>query len=212
MTKSKAAFLLSCEKLFDTYGQCYFWTFTFKECMPDWWYPRHWDIFIKTLTNLYGGWIQGVRVIEVHPGGHGLHYHCIIATRVSVHLVRRVGRRVGIGHVHVQKCDRKTAHYLAKYLDKGEKIHKRMKKWACMGGFCGVKWKDIEIESTYQRNMLQIFKGKRVTFRLASAVAARTKVFGPVKEWPEGMLSEMILSEGNAPINRPRITIERVRK
>lgn len=200
---------MTCQKLFTVYPKCYFWTFTFKDVYPDWWYPQHWDVFCKNLEHLYGGWIPGVRVIEPFPGGHGLHYHAIVGVRVYKGLVDRVGKRVGMGRTHVVKCDINTAFYLAKYLTKKSNLHRGMRKWGMMGGFVGVKKNDIQTDSIFHRNMAELFHGKKVGFVMSSAVKLRSEIYGPLETWPAGVKSELILSEGYAPLNRPSFIIEK---
>lgn len=214
LTKSVVAFVMTVEKLEECCGQLYFWTFTFKNVMPDWWYPRHWNMFCKALGNLHGGFIPGVRVIEPHPGrdgreSHGLHYHAIMGVRINKHLVARIAHRYGIGIFSVKKCDKHTAWYLAKYLSKNEAIHKGMRRWGMMGGFQGVKKNNIVVDSQFHRNMAEIFRGKKVTCPMTTAVWARTKLFGPVSQWPAGMVSEVIVSQGYAPIERKSFIIEK---
>lgn len=211
-TKSQAAFILTANKLFEVYPKVYFWTFTFKECMPDWWYPRHWDLFNKALQNLHGGWLPGVRVIEVHPGGHGLHYHALLGVRLNIHLAVRVGKRYGIGQfMDPKQADIGSVMYLAKYLTKKEELYKGMRRWGCMGGFVPVRVRDIEVESVFADNMREIGRGKKVSFTLTSGVLSRTKVYGRVSQWPAGVRSELELSDGIAPINRPKLVFEKKR-
>jgi len=184
-SKSQAAFILSCERLFDCYPKCYFWTFTFVDCMPDWWYPKHWSRFVRDLSDLYGGCLFGMKVLEPHTE-HGLHYHAILNRRVSVHLVRRIGKRYGIGRVQVKRADMGSAYYLAKYLSKGGAIHKGMHRWNTVGGFVGVKCKNIEIDSPYHRTMKKLCFGQKVGFGVASQIFRFSRLHGDFEDWPKG--------------------------
>lgn len=150
MTRSEAAFHLSCEKLFDENDNIYFWTFTFTDVLDDWIYSYRWKGFARTLCQcLYGGTLLGLRVIEPHES-HGLHYHALLNQRVWVRMVRRIGKRWGIGRVHVEKADRDTARYLAKYLRKGAfNSPVRLSKWGTVGGFKAVRVQDIIVESGF---------------------------------------------------------------
>ena len=117
--KTKVAFEMSVDRMFDVFTEVYMWTLTFKDTMPDWRYPVAYDMFMTELQNRHGKLIQGLRVIEVHPGGHGLHYHLLVQMRVGVRLVRQIGKKYGIGRVHVTRCNnRDQGKYLAKYLGK----------------------------------------------------------------------------------------------
>lgn len=163
MTKSKAAFLLSAQKLFDIGDKVYFWTFTFKNVYPDWWYPYHWRIFARDVGNLYGGYVCGLRVLEPHDQ-HGLHYHLLVNRRLSIHLIRRIAERVGMFWIHVSRksVDIGTAHYLAKYLSKkGPRLH-GVHKWGTFGCFRGVRVNDIVIESDYMNARRRIVGTRKV--------------------------------------------------
>jgi len=152
MTKSQAAFILSCYRLFDISKRVYFWTFTFKHVWPDWWYPPAWNGFAKEVRNLYGQFCCGMRVIEIHPGGHGLHYHLLVNKRMSIHFIKRIGAKWGMGRISVNRipADRGCVIYLSKYLGKdfAGKLH-GVKRWGTFGGFHHVKYKNIIIESDY---------------------------------------------------------------
>lgn len=167
LTKSRAAFLMTCEKLFDCAKrkrqQTYFWSFTFKRTYHDWDYPLLWHGFIRELRNLHWG-MCGVRVIEPHVE-HGLHYHAIIDTRVSVHVVRAIGRKYGIGRVLVERCDMGAAIYLSKYLTKHgppmfSRTGRRLAKWHTIGAFEGVRKNAVWIDSPYMRARRRIVQEK----------------------------------------------------
>lgn len=152
MTKSKAAFLLTCEKLFDIGDPVYFWTFTFKNVYPDWWYPAAWRVFIREVGDIYGGMFYGVRVIEPHDE-HGLHYHMLINRRISIHHVRRIAGKVGIFWVDVVKrpVDRAASFYLAKYLTKDTYRLYGVHRWHTVGALVSVRVNDVEVDSSYMR-------------------------------------------------------------
>lgn len=165
LTKSKAAFLMTAHKLFECAARkrasCYFWTFTFKRVLHDWEYPERWHKFIRELSDMHAG-MCGVRVVEPHKR-HGLHYHCIIDVRVSRHVVCAIGKKYGIGFVWVERCDMGTAHYLSKYLGKESRrmlslTGRRLRKWGTIGGFQGVRYKDIVVDSAYMRARRRIVK------------------------------------------------------
>jgi len=190
-SKSQAAFVLTCEKLFDTFPKLYFWTFTFKTVMPDWRYSYAWAAFIRDLQNLHGQMILGVKCIEVHPGGHGLHYHAILNVRVNAHIVRRIGKRYGIGRVHVRTCNIGAAYYLVPYLRKEDGLSKGIRRWSTVGGFVGVKKRDIEVDSPYQRNMQRLSGGRKVGFALATTIYRITQTWGDLESWPDSELAKL---------------------
>src|SRR5580692_6942696 len=137
VSKSKAAFLMSAERLFNHCGQVYFWTFTWPKCMPDWRYGPSWNLFIKGLNRFYGATIVGLRVWEVHPGeySHGLHCHALINRHLNIFIVRRIAKRYGLGHVWVARADIGAAGYLAKYITKENQLSPGMRQWGTIGGF-----------------------------------------------------------------------------
>jgi len=184
-SKSQAAFLLTCQKLFAHFPRPYFWTFTFTNVMPDWWYPKHWNAFVKDLQNLHGGMVCGVRVIEPHEQ-HGLHYHAILNVRVSIHLVLRIAKKYGIGRVSVEPCNYGAAQYLVPYLKPTSetKLSEGMRRWGCIGGFIGVKTNAIEVNSPFHRNMALLNKGKKVGFKICHEVFRFSKLYGDLRGMP----------------------------
>ena len=147
MTKTQAAFLLSVEKLFAMSKAVYFWTFTFKKVYPDWWYPGAWRKFALDVTNLYGGYVCGLRVLEAHKE-HGLHYHLLVNRRINIHLMLRMAKRYGFGRIGVERADKGSGRYLAKYLAKENKLH-GVARWHSFGAFEAVRVSDVVIESEY---------------------------------------------------------------
>lgn len=193
--KSLMAYNFTCDKLWDKYSDAlYFWTFTFVDTMPDWYYSRCWSRFIADLQNHYGGQVKGVKVIEAHVT-HGLHYHCIINKRLSVHLVRRIGKKYGLGRNHVCKVKSATIFdYLAKYLQKdiGE-LHDNVAKWGTIGTFKGVKVKDVVVESNLTKNYQAI-----------------KPIVGQLKYWEFQLLKEYTRQYGVVPVDIIRQTIQTI--
>jgi hypothetical protein len=187
MSKSKAAFLMSCEKLFEDYGTLYFWTFTFKEVHPDWYYSYAWARFMRAMQNLYGGMLAGVKVTELHQN-HGIHYHCLLNRRVWVGEVRRIGKRHGIGRVHVRVAHGGEAKYLSKYMSKretgGRVLSKYIRKWSTVGPFVGIKKRNVEVDCSMSRNVKKAqlcLEQKKVPFQLFKRLA------GPDMDFQEVM-------------------------
>jgi len=189
VTKSRAAFLMSASRLFEVYPKVYFWTFTFKNVLPDWKASMRWTEFLKELGNIFGQNVPGIRVVEVHPSewSHGLHYHVLIAKRISIHLMRRIGEKYDFGHMWVIRAEKETAHYLAKYILKENDLSKGMRKWACIGGFQGVKVGRIEVDSMLTRNIKYCqnkCKVNKFTYAFFLYVRWQTKLHGGVESWP----------------------------
>ena len=154
MTKSEAAFRLSAEKFFAQTRRVYFWTFTARRVFADWHYAQVWARFVRELEDVYGGTVQGVKIVELHKS-HGIHWHALLNRRIDVDGVRRIGARYGIGRVHVKLANRGSINYLAKYVSKefkrGQKLHAHCARWGTVGGFRGVRVQDIEIDSVFHR-------------------------------------------------------------
>jgi len=192
MNKTHAAFAMNVDRMFATFPKVYFWTFTFKECWPDWYYPNAWHSFVRELADAHGGILCGLRVLEVHEGGHGLHYHALLNLRVSVHVVRKIGVKLGIGRVHVAQCKTaKDGMYLAKYLSKKNPLYPGMRRWARVGGFAGVTVNGLEGDSPFQRNIRKLTNGRQVTTDFVAAVYHRSRVFGEMEDWPKQTLDKL---------------------
>jgi len=186
------AFRMNVDRLFESFPKVYFWTFTFRKCWPDWFYPNAWNVFSKRLQHLHGGILCGLRVVEVHEGGHGLHYHALLNLRVSVHVVRKLGKPLGIGRVHVQQCrTNKDGYYLAKYLSKRNLLYPGMQRWGTVGGFSGVRKNNLEVDSPFHRNMRKLTNGRQSSASFASAVYHRSRCYGDMEEWPRDAVAKV---------------------
>ncbi|MBI3417228.1 MAG: hypothetical protein HY043_18210 [Verrucomicrobia bacterium] len=154
MTKSEAAFRLSAGKFFAETRRIYFWTFTVKRVLADWHYAQLWARFVRELEDVYGGTVQGVKVVELHKS-HGIHWHALLNRRIDVREVRRIGAQFGIGRVHVKLANHGSISYLAKYVSKqfkrSQKLHAHCARWGTVGGFRGVRVQDIEVDSVFHR-------------------------------------------------------------
>jgi len=191
VNKSQAAFLMSCDRLFEQWPRPYFWTFTFTKVWSDWFYPASWAAFIRDLQNVHGGLVCGVRVIE--PGEeHGLHYHAILNMRISVHIVRRLAKRYDIGRVQVQRCDYGAALYLSQYLGKQVRLFGGIHKWGCVGGFRGVRVRDVEIDSIAASNQRFFFGGVQVPFAIATQCFRFSRLYGHLRDWPQEVSSYVL--------------------
>jgi hypothetical protein len=156
MTKSKAAFLFSAEKLWQPGFRVYFWTFTFPEVQADWDAMKRFSGFLSNLRKNIGGDWSGVRVAELHES-HGVHFHALINRRLDVNLVRRIARWHGFGRIHVVVADQngdRTAKYLAKYLSKARdpiftKSGRRARRWSSFGPMKLTRVKDVVFECAH---------------------------------------------------------------
>jgi len=194
-SKSQAAFIMSAEKLFDGADKVYFWTFTFKDVWPDWYYPPVWNKFMKKLIVVYP-FIRGLRVLEPAER-HGLHYHCLLTPRMNIHLVKRIAKPWGFGRIHVVRCNEETRFYLSKDLVGGNPLWKGMRRWGKGGGFNHVKTCNIEVDSVFHRNVKKLCMGEQKGFAKIHDIWKRTMIHGPVEEWPKQTGIVMYRSDGS---------------
>jgi hypothetical protein len=205
MTKSQVAFEFSCNKLFARFDPVYYWTLTFKDAHSYWRYPPKWHYLQNALcgdnrgSGLYPG-LQGIRVLEVHPGGdrwyngeqitmsHGLHYHLLVSQKIDIDILARIGERIGLGFTWVERVrnPQATARYLMKYLSKdGPQLLRGMRKWQTFGGFNGSKINNIKIDSTFHQNISLLYGGRQTEYYLNLLVQQITAIHGRLCDWPE---------------------------
>jgi len=155
-SRTKAAFLFTAEALWKPGGRVYFWTFTFAEIQSDWEGSAKFTAFLHDLRRLdWAEDVGGVKVAELHPGGHGIHFHALVNRRLNVNWVRQLARRHGIGRIHVEVADQNggTAQYLSKYLSKSREgplceSGRRMRRWAAFGPVYRCRCSDLVFHSS----------------------------------------------------------------
>jgi len=180
--KTQAAFSLCALKLFAEHPRVFFWTFTFTNCIPDAWAMNQWNMMWRELSNWHGAMIMGLRVVEPHEW-HGLHFHCLLAPRMSVHVVRRCAKRFGFGRIHVKRADHGSILYLAAYLTGERGLTKGARSWARIGGFKGCTVRNVEVDSIFHRNIKSLTKGKRMHYLYAREVYRNTVLYGKASQW-----------------------------
>lgn len=161
MTKTEVAYRMSAEELFRVSKRVYFWTFTFLDVQHDWVYSRMWARFWKDFTDHSNYFIGGIKVAELHRD-HGIHYHCLLDQRLPVDMVRRIGRKYGIGRVQVAVAKWQDATYLTKYLGKGYNsgLAKHIRRWGTVGAFKGTQVRDLQVDTAFTRALMAV-KGER---------------------------------------------------
>lgn len=162
LNASGLACFWSIQHLIETWRHVYLWTFTLPTLKPDYYISACRRRFFITLNDsVRNGTIPkygGVRVVEVHPGGHGLHDHMPLSFNRRLHgnhcsLERRIREAAhdagyGVIHRHPKPATPYAAIYLAQYLnEEGGTLHKHAKRWANFGAYRGCKVKDIIYES-----------------------------------------------------------------
>lgn len=180
---------MSAAKLFSQHRNIYFWTFTFKGVEYDERAMWLWNQFQTRLKDFFGRNVAGLRVVEVHPAelSHGLHFHALLNRRLNIHIVKRLGKRWGFGRISVVKCDEGTAMYLAKYISKDNDVAPGIRRWACIGGFHGVKVKNVKCDSILSDNIKYCqnkMKLRQFGYAFFLYVAAQTMRYGKVRKWP----------------------------
>ena len=145
MSKSKDAFDFTAGKLVEGRSRLYLWTFTFAEVLPIKETRKRWN---HLLTLIRRRWPRmcGLRVFELHPGGHGLHVHMITIRFIDVNECRIMAKRAGWGRIHVERIPAGQVGYVAKYLDKERPpCFKRWRLWAAVGTeWTPTRVKDVE--------------------------------------------------------------------
>lgn len=160
LSASAAACYMSILYLIQNHSPCYLWTLTTAESLPDSYYGNMHSVVMRNMgTAARNGLIPanwgGVRVVEVHPGGHGLHYHWVMRGRMDISVVRGITTRAGFGRINIAQNPNKTvrvvdegaAAYLVKYLMKKGDKPMGARRWACIGTYEGVKTRDVIFDS-----------------------------------------------------------------
>ena len=197
LTKSKAAFLLSVDRLFAAKkSRAYMWTFTTAAVVDDSVAFKSWNHLRVLLVREFakaGSTLQGLRVVEVHPGtdlrpSHGVHFHCVFAVRMPVQVVRRLAIRAGFGRIHVVRVRKiEDVAYLAKYLGKQtDGLKKGTRRWGFIGSFKGSRVRDIRVESMLAENCRRVRAVAGCWGQsLFVAVNILTAKYGHCLEWPD---------------------------
>jgi len=145
--KSHMAFKFNVERLFESSkGGVYFWTSTFAKVLTVKEASKRWSAFSKELVRELQ--VYGLRVYELHDE-HGLHIHWLANRYLPVQIVRAIALKHGFGRIHVERCGKWVADYLAKYLGKEIRAAclKGKRLWACFGDFQWGRVKDIIVRS-----------------------------------------------------------------
>jgi len=98
---------------------------------------------------------------------------------------REIGKQYGIGPCWVTPCYREQAYYIGKYLSKENDLDKGARRWGTIGGFKPTRVRDIEIDSTFHRNMAKVFGGRQVSCPETTWVWSQSAKHGPVGNWPD---------------------------
>lgn len=174
-TKTGAAFRLSVERLERSCPRLYFWTFTFVKVENDDAAMYFWKRFL--CDGLLKIWpdCRGLRVVQVHPGGHGLHFHALLNKRLPVQIVRRLAARYHFGRIHVRRAREGDGAYLARYLSRSAGgIGKGARKWAAVGGFRACRVRDIEPSSRFHAAVKIYGGGKKLAFKEVMRIYSAT--------------------------------------
>jgi len=178
------AFLFSAQKLISQSPRATFFTFTFVKYHNVDDAHKAWNSIQAECRRKFRNW-RGIRVTEVHPGGHGIHFHCLFAGYIPLHPLKSVASRFGFGDIKPLEVGPGTPHYLAKYLRKPQPMLGRRRKWGMIGGFKGSRVRDIEVKSLLAENCRAVRAKLGVWGRqLFLMVASYTSKFGHVTEWP----------------------------
>lgn len=187
--KSKCA----CRFSLETIGlPAFAWTFTLPSVVRVYEACGMWRALARDLVRTSGMW--GIRVFEMHPGGHGMHVHAVTGERFCVREIRHLAEMHGWGRIHVKRITTETELvYAAKYLGKqlgAMDALKGRRRWASFGrwpeGKAPDRVKDIEVRCAFTRVIALIPQelrgtGRRAGLRLmrvAEGVLADMREFG----------------------------------
>jgi hypothetical protein len=181
MTKQKAAFLLSVERLFSERGnrRVYMWTFTFRDLVGDDEAFRRFNHLRTLIVRGFAG-VGGLRVVEVHPGtddrpSHGLHFHVLLNRRCGWSVMERLAIRAGFGRIHWRRVSKEDAAYMAKYLSKEQPDLGRRRRFAALGNFDSCRVRDVVVEGALPemvRALVQAFGFSPGVYAAAASLVA----------------------------------------
>lgn len=169
-TKSKFAFESSVAMLpVSRKENLYLWTFTFVEVISVEDARRRWSAFLNKLRmrKRYRQF-QGLRVFQLHPGGHGLHIHVVTGEYLRINDARGLWMTVGGGRIHVKPIAASRANYLSRYLKKQGRpeCFRGVRMWDAFGGLEVCRIKDVRIESNWTRTYAALVLCLGVSFTL----------------------------------------------
>lgn len=171
--KSKIACEFSAERLAGG-KPLYLWTFTFPALLPIDVACKHWQDLARDLVRKHK--VFGLRVYELHPGGHGLHIHLLTTLRYDVRLLRPTCEHHGFGRINVTVIPASASAYVAKYvakqhLDKRDDDLRGKRMWQPVGKKlwpCPVsRVCDISLESATNRVYTEIRGSASLGFKKA---------------------------------------------
>jgi len=143
-------------------SNAWFWTLTIREQVSDNVASNMHRELTRSIqhevrANRWPATWGGVKVVEIHPGGHGLHFHWVIKGRIPIHTLLDISRPLGFGRIQVddKPAGLATAGYLSTYLTKQKnKKLDGLRRWCCLGDYIGVRARDIE----YLSPSVQVFR------------------------------------------------------
>jgi len=171
-------------------GSLFFWTLTFREVMTDTRIGSAYRYFQDDIINLFYGNIAGVRVFEVHPGGHGLHVHFVVNRFIPKRLVDALSRKHGLGWTFVRPAKAEVVPYLSKYLRKtGPKLSPGVRRWAAFGTAHRYRVRDVIVETpeaAYVKDRIKRMGVRKLDFTdyLTVLQEARMTGFRSLDQWP----------------------------
>lgn len=209
LSKTVQAFHWTVDKLFEDSDKVYFWTFTFKSVPWDDDYAmEQYAIFARRLMRHFP-WARGVRVCELHKH-HGIHFHMLINDRIPIDRMKRIWRGSGFlagrnhyldfGRASVDRCDRDTAGYLAKYMTKDyRKQHDfgGRRRWGTFGGLKPVRCRDIIYETQALRNRQEMFGQFACGYSAIIMIHHYTALWGHWRNWPHEHTALVRKQRGN---------------
>lgn len=161
--KSRVACEMSISSLTAGFSSCYLWTFTTADVIDPRECARRWNDLQRYLVR-FG--FFGVRVFELHPGGHGLHVHALTVRRFDINKIRSYSTVCSFGRINVKRIPVSRSCYIAKYLSKQfVEEHPELKGirlWARVGvknsPWSGTRVCDVEAHSDVHACFLSLWE------------------------------------------------------
>lgn len=179
MNKSNVAYLFTARNMSKNLSNIYFWTFTLPYQLPVSEAIACWNYLLTDLRRSVA-FRRGVRVFELHPGGHGLHVHVLMQSYYDVDSVRKCCRRCGWGRVNVKRVFNvsDSIDYVGKYLSKSRpESLKGVRLWAALGLPHGVACRvvDLLFDGTVRSLSFRLVTAKEIDFVCGPFSTARNR-------------------------------------
>jgi hypothetical protein len=140
-----------------------------------------WRHFVKLLRESYGKRVKIVRVLQVHPGGHGWHVHAVCDQYIPASFILRYASAAGLGRMDFRMISgdsrQRVCDYLARYISrdlrKRCKLAKGVRLVTASGSLgCAVRWWVRLSDMTIEQDSGRLMKSLRMCCETMGMVLA----------------------------------------